>query len=76
MPTPARNSEFTHELSLAAHRPAIFPAPAFALKIALGELSHLLLDSQRVLPAATLASGYAYRFPTLEAAARDVFARR
>jgi uncharacterized protein (TIGR01777 family) len=76
MPAPVRNSEFTHELELAANRPAILPAPEFALKIALGELSHLLLDSQRVLPAATLASGYIYRFATLEAAAADVFARR
>jgi uncharacterized protein (TIGR01777 family) len=76
MPDPVRNSDFTRALARAAHRPAILPAPAFALKLALGELSHLLLDSQRVLPAATLASGYAYRFPTLAAAAEDVFARR
>jgi uncharacterized protein len=76
MPDPVRNATFTSVLARAAHRPAIFPAPAFALKIMLGELSHLLLDSQRVLPEATLASGYVYQFPTLEAAAADVFARR
>jgi uncharacterized protein (TIGR01777 family) len=76
MPDPARNVDFTRAIAHAAHRPAIFPAPAFAIRIALGELSHLLLDSQRVLPKATLASGYAYRFPTLDAAAADVFAKR
>lgn len=68
MPDPVRNSAFTRALARAAHRPAIFPAPAFALKMGLGELSHLLLDSQRVLPAATLAGGYAFRYPTIEAA--------
>ena len=73
LPDPVRNSGFTRALARAAHRPAIFPAPAFALKIGLGELSHLLLDSQRVIPAATLAAGYAYRFPTLDAVAADCF---
>jgi uncharacterized protein (TIGR01777 family) len=72
-PEPVRNADFTRVLAHAAHRPAIFPAPALALKLALGELSHLLLDSQRVLPEATLASGYRFRFPTLAAAAADVF---
>ncbi len=76
MPDPVRNSTFTRALARAAHRPAIFPAPVFALKIGLGELSHLLLDSQRVLPEATLATGYVYRFPTLDTALSDVFARR
>jgi uncharacterized protein (TIGR01777 family) len=76
MPEPVRNSTFTRIVAHAARRPAIFPAPAFALKIGLGELSHLLLDSQRVIPEATLATGYTYRFPTLEAAAADTFARR
>jgi uncharacterized protein (TIGR01777 family) len=73
MPDPVRNSDFTRALARAAHRPAIFPAPAFALKVGLGELSHLLLDSQHVRPAATVASGYTYRFPTLDAAAADCF---
>lgn len=74
-PEPVRNADFTRVLAHVAHRPAIFPAPAFAMKLALGELSHLLLDSQRVLPEATLASGYRFQFPTLAAAAEDVFRR-
>jgi len=72
MPEAVRNIDFTHALARAAHRPAIFPAPAFALKLALGELSHALLDSQRVFPAATLDSGYRFLFPTMDAAAADV----
>lgn len=74
VPEPVRNADFTRALSRAAHRPAIFPAPAIALKIGLGELSHLMLDSQRVRPEATLASGYSFRFPTVEAAAAACFA--
>ncbi len=68
LPEPARNAEFTRTLGRAMRRPAILPAPALALKIGLGELSHLMLDSQRVKPAATLASGYIHRYPTLAAA--------
>jgi len=74
-PEPVRNADFTRVLAHAAHRPALFPAPALAMKIALGELSSLLLDSQRVLPEATLASGYRFQFPTLAAAAADIFRR-
>jgi uncharacterized protein (TIGR01777 family) len=66
LPAPLRNADFTRAVARAVHRPAILPAPAFALKIGLGELSHLLLDSQRVRPEATLASGYAFRHPTIE----------
>ncbi len=68
LPEPVRNATFNHAVARAVHRPAIIPAPAFALKIILGELSHLLLDSQRVLPGVALASGYAFRHATLDAA--------
>jgi len=65
-PDPVRNSDFTQILARALHRPAIFPAPAFALRLALGELSRLLLDSIRVRPAKALSLGYRFRHPTLE----------
>jgi hypothetical protein len=65
-PDPVRNSDFTQILARALHRPAIFPAPAFALRLALGELSRLLLDSIRVRPAKALSLGYCFRHPTLE----------
>ena len=50
------------------HRPAILPAPAPVLRIALGELSHLLLDSSRVTSSAAREKGYAFRHPTLSRA--------
>lgn len=68
VPDPVRNVTFTQAAARAAHRPAVIPAPALLLKLTLGELSHLLLDSQRVLPKATLASGYEFRFPTVASA--------
>lgn len=70
IPEPVRNADFTRAVARAVRRPAFFPAPAFAIKAALGDLSHLLLDSQRVVPTATLASGYAFRHPTMDAVAR------
>jgi len=68
-PNPVRNSEFTRILAKALDRPAIFPAPAFALRLALGEMGEpLLLASQRVRPEQLLAMKYAYRFSDLAAA--------
>lgn len=64
-PEPLRNSEFTREVARAFQRVAILPAPAFALRLALGELSHLLLDSSRVRPATAIALGYRYLQPSL-----------
>jgi uncharacterized protein (TIGR01777 family) len=51
-PQPVTNEQFTKILAAALHRPALFPAPAFALRLLLGEMADaLLLSSQRVLPA-------------------------
>jgi uncharacterized protein (TIGR01777 family) len=71
MPAPFRNSEFTKELARSVRRPAILPAPAFALRLALGELSHAMLDSARVAPRIALKGGYSYRFSTLPLALGD-----
>ena len=66
-PNPVRNSEFTHILGRVLRRPAIFPAPAFALRLVLGEMAdELLLASQRVLPARLNEIGYEFRHPELE----------
>lgn len=64
-PESVRNSDFTRELAAAVRRPALFPVPAFALRILLGDLSHVMLDSVRVRPAIALREGYIYRHPTL-----------
>ncbi len=65
-PEPVRNSEFTQALARAVRRPAIFPAPAFLMRLALGDLSHVMLDSVRVVPAAAMAAGFSFRYPTVE----------
>jgi hypothetical protein len=71
-PWPVRNSDFTRTLSRVLRRPAFFPVPAFALRLALREFSHELLDSKRVLPGVATEHGFAFRFPELELALRDV----
>ena len=58
-PEPVRNSEFTRVLASVLHRPAIFPAPEFALRLALGEMADaLLLSSQRAVPECLQQYGY------------------
>ncbi len=68
-PQPVRNEEFTKEVARVLHRPAIFAAPEFALKLALGEMAGpLLLASQRVLPAQLVKLGYRFVHPELGSA--------
>lgn len=57
------------------HRPSWFPVPGLALRLALGELGTLMTTGQRVDPAKALASGYVFRYPTLEPALRAIVAR-
>jgi uncharacterized protein (TIGR01777 family) len=73
MPEPVTNRDFTRAIAHAARRPALFPAPAFTLKLVLGDLSHLLLDSQRVVPGRFQQAGFKYRFPTIDSAMGEVF---
>jgi uncharacterized protein (TIGR01777 family) len=70
-PNPVRNEEFTRLLAGMLHRPAIFPAPAFVLRLAMGEMADaVLLGSDRVKPERMLAAGYKFRFEILEPALR------
>ena len=65
-PSPVTNREFTSSLASALSRPAIFPMPAFAARLALGQMAdELLLASQRVEPAKLRGSGYRFRRPDL-----------
>jgi uncharacterized protein (TIGR01777 family) len=76
VPQPVRNAEFTRELARAMHRPALFPAPAFALRLALGEMADaLLLASQRVKPARLEQGGYRFAHPDLRAALPAVLSK-
>ena len=67
-PHPVTNDEFTSRLATALHRPAFLPVPAFALKLALGEMSGMLLASQRVLPSVAKSAGFPFQYPDLNAA--------
>jgi uncharacterized protein (TIGR01777 family) len=66
------NLAFTKALGRALHRPTILPAPAFALKLALGESASALLGGQRAAPKRALALGYEFKFPAIDAALADV----
>jgi hypothetical protein len=62
-PNPVTNQEFTSALARALHRPAVFPAPAFALKAALGGFSTEVLGSKRVIPQALQDAGFTWDYP-------------
>ncbi len=71
-PNPATNADFTKRLAGALHRPAIFPVPGFALKLAFGEFGQHMLDSARVIPGAL---DYRFRYPELGAALANLVKR-
>ncbi|MDN3922830.1 TIGR01777 family oxidoreductase [Roseateles violae] len=71
-PTPLRNADFTRALARALHRPALLPVPARLLRLALGEMSVLLLGGQRLTPLRALELGYRFRFPMLDPALADL----
>jgi uncharacterized protein (TIGR01777 family) len=73
-PNPVTNARFTQELGRVLRRPTIVPVPAFALRVALGEMSKILLASQRVSPDRTLASGFAFRWSDLSTALESLLA--
>lgn len=71
-PHPTRNAEFTKALGSALRRPAVLPAPGFALKLAFGEMAQILLEGQRVLPEKLEGAGYQFRQPELGPALEDL----
>jgi uncharacterized protein (TIGR01777 family) len=62
-PNPVTNQEFTSALARAMHRPALFPAPALGLKIALGGFSSEILGSKKVIPQVLTDSGFTWDYP-------------
>lgn len=75
-PKPVQNTEFTKVLARVMHRPALFPAPAFALRLVLGEMADaLLLSSQRVLPQRLQQLGFHFQHADLAATLAAVLAR-
>jgi uncharacterized protein (TIGR01777 family) len=74
-PQPVTNAEFARALGRAMHRPALVPAPAFALRLLLGEMADpLLLTGRRVVPAKAQLLGFTFKYPDLDAALAALFA--
>ena len=67
-PNPVTNSEFTAGLARAMHRPALFPVPAIALKIALGGFSSEVLGSKKVMPQVLTEAGFTFDYPHISSA--------
>ena len=71
-PQPVTQQRFHRALAHACHRPAPLVMPALPLKLALGEMSSLLLEGQRVMPARTREAGFVFRYPELDNALEAV----
>ncbi|MFZ0944369.1 MAG: TIGR01777 family oxidoreductase [Syntrophobacteraceae bacterium] len=72
-PNAVRNAEFANILSRTLGRPFLLPAaPAFLLRIVLGEFANVVLKGQRVVPKRLMETGFSFRFPTLQQALEDL----
>lgn len=71
-PHPVSNREFAKTLAKVLHRPALFPAPVFALRTVLGEVAMAIASGREVRPRVALETGYSFRFPFLEGALTDL----
>jgi hypothetical protein len=74
-PNPVTNAEFTRALGRALGRPTVLPMPEAALKLLFGEMSELLLVSDRMLPKRLLDEGFKFRYPDLDRALAAIFPR-
>ena len=73
-PQPVRNSEFTKALARQLHRPAFMPAPYLGLRLVFGEFAQVLFASQRVIPQVALDTGFAFQYPDITSALREILA--
>lgn len=71
-PTPVTNQEFTKTMGSVLHRPTVLPVPEFALKLLLGEMANVVMQSQRVLPQASLDKGFVFQHADLTGALEDL----
>lgn len=75
-PNPVTNAEFTRILAQCLKRPALLSFPAWLLKIPLGEMSQLVLGSQRVIPERLLAQGFKFQYDNLAAALNEALSHK
>ena len=71
-PSPVSNREFTAALARTLERPALLPAPAIAMKAAFGQMSDILLKSQKIIPERLQQEGFQFKYPDLTQALADV----
>jgi len=69
-PEPVTNRDFSKALGWALHRPAVLPVPGLALKVLYGQMSEIVLEGQRAVPARALELGYDHEHPDLDEALR------
>ena len=74
-PEPVRNAELAKTLGRKLHRPAGMPAPAFLIKLVLGEFGQVLLGSQRAVPQKLTEAGFTFQHPDLDAALDEILGR-
>ena len=72
----ALRPDFTRTLARTLHRPALLPAPAWALRLALGEMPVLLLGGQRLVPQRAQAAGFVWRYPELSGALAQLLQKK
>jgi NAD dependent epimerase/dehydratase family enzyme len=74
-PNPVRNGDLARTLGRVLKRPAVLPVPAMALRVVVGEMAGELVTGQRVFPSKADSLGFAFRYPLLEAALREIYPR-
>lgn len=73
-PNPETNRDFASKLGTALHRPAYMWAPGWAMRLLVGEMAHLYVTGQKVIPKRLLESGYKFRYPELSLALAEILA--
>ena len=74
-PEPVRNGDFIAQLAAALHRPDWLPTPGFAIRLAIGKMSELVLEGQKVLPSQLEAMGFEFCYPTLSQALQAIYSK-
>lgn len=74
-PNPVRNRDLAKALGKVLSRPAFMTAPAFMVRLVLGEFGSVLLEGQRVLPAEILKHGFSFRYPEIMGALEDLIGK-
>jgi len=71
-PVPVRNRDFAKTLGGALHRPAVMPMPAALLRLMFGEMAHIFLSGQKVIPMRAMQEGFQFRYPELKPALEEL----